>query len=122
MQNKMGAAECAERLEKIAAKPANSLLIDCRTGKSSWKQKMTSDDQSAIECAAYILRKVASGEMVEVVHAEWSGIPLNVENDKYGMNKYNMRIRCTNCGFVTSSDFTHAAYCISCGAKMDKHS
>lgn len=74
------------------------------------------------EAASY-LRKIASGEYAPVVHARWVNMPFNVDNDKYGMNKYNKRIKCTNCGFVTSSDLTYA-HCPVCGAltgKDDSH-
>jgi ribosomal protein S27E len=117
MANKMSAKECAERFEKLSKLQPNTLTQN--NGVFYWRAQISEYDQQALDFAAETLKKVESGELVEVVHARWCGIPFDVENDKYGMNKYNMRIKCTNCGLVTSSDFTHAAYCPSCGAKMD---
>jgi len=102
MTNKMRPVEVAERLDKQALYP------------TIWHD----GDEEALELAAEIVRKVDKGELAEVVRGRWHGIPLKVENDKYGMNKYNMRIECTNCGFVTSSKVTYA-YCPNCGAKME---
>lgn len=76
------------------------------------------DDVIALQDGIDALQKIASGELREVVHGRWVNMPFNVDNDKYGMNKYNMRIKCTNCGFVTSSDL-HYARCPVCGALMD---
>lgn len=61
--------------------------------------------------------KIERGELVEVVKGEWESIPLNVYDDRYGMNKYNMRIKCSSCGFVTASDLKYK-FCPCCGADM----
>lgn len=55
-----------------------------------------------------------------VRRGKWVAIPLNGSDDRYGMNKYNKRIRCTACELVTTSEFSGCNYCPSCGAKMDK--
>ena len=65
-----------------------------------------------------IALNVEAADVVPVVHGRWEDIPLNVYDDRYGMNKYNLRIRCTNCGFVTSSQLRYA-FCPHCGARMD---
>ncbi|TGJ75406.1 hypothetical protein CAGA_24300 [Caproiciproducens galactitolivorans] len=75
-------------------------------------------DAAALEKAVSMLHKIAAGEYKRVAHGRWVNMPFNVDNDKYGMNKYNMRIKCTNCGFVTSSELKYA-HCPVCGALMD---
>jgi hypothetical protein len=72
----------------------------------------------SVSLATDYMCKIANGELKPVVHARWINMPFNVDNDKYGMNKYNMRIKCTNCGFVTSSDLKYA-HCPACAASMD---
>ena len=51
--------------------------------------------------------------------AEWIYIPLNVSNDKYGMNKYNTRKKCSNCGFVTSTLIEYDN-CPNCGEEITR--
>ena len=54
-------------------------------------------------------------EIIKRPQGKWENIPLNVNNDEYGMNKYNMRIKCTVCGFVTARELRYA-FCPNCGA------
>ena len=104
MPNEMNHAEVAESLEFIRA--------DGEVGNAI---TLTQLGLNTLSDAATDERRIANGELVEVVHARWVNMPFNVDNDKYGMNKYNMRIKCTNCGFVTSSELKYA-HCPVCGA------
>lgn len=54
----------------------------------------------------------------QAADGEWVEIPLDVTDDRWGTNKYNLRIKCTNCGFVTSRDLAGYAFCPVCGADM----
>jgi hypothetical protein len=63
--------------------------------------------------AASILRRVASGELVPVVHGRWIG---HFEDDsKAGPGQ----VCCSNCGVKLNVSFPRGNCCPSCGALMD---
>ena len=86
------------------------LIDSCDTGAD--KESMS------VSLLLDILDDFPTADVKEVVRGQWERVPLNVSNDRYGMNKYNFRIRCTGCGFVTTSDFAAFQFCHCCGADM----
>jgi hypothetical protein len=66
------------------------------------------------------IEECPAADAQEVVHGKWEDVPIDFGcGDIYGMNKYNRRIKCSNCRFVTSSELRYHI-CPNCGAKMDK--
>ena len=59
-------------------------------------------------------------DVAEVKHGNWIDVPLNVYNDRYGMNKYNLRTKCSVCEYAMPREYPRFNICPNCGAKMDK--
>lgn len=55
---------------------------------------------------------------VEVVrHGEWIDIPLNSDPNDFAY-KYNLRTKCSVCGFAMPREYPRFNICPNCGAKM----
>lgn len=93
MPTEMTPAEAAEQLEKVKKNP--------------W---MSVKDADAIAYASSVLRKLAAGKMVEVVHGEWS------EYRRYELTPSLNGYQCSVCKSVVQYQ---TKYCYSCGARMD---
>ena len=89
----MSATEAAEVLDSLN----NSLLSGNTT--------------EALNCAVSVLRKVAAGELREVVHGEWT-----IKQDMRDRAGLFIRIVCSNCGLQTGEK---SKYCPLCGALME---
>jgi len=63
------------------------------------------NEYKSVEQAAEIIRKVESGQLVEVVHGKWNG------NPSYGP------VQCSICSRRIAGYI--GRYCSACGAKMD---
>ena len=59
-------------------------------------------------------------DFAEVVHGNWIDVPLNVYDDRDGMNKYNLRTKCSVCEYAMPREYPRFNICPNCGAKMDK--
>ena len=59
-------------------------------------------------------------DFAEVVHGKWIDVPLNVYDDRYGTNKYNLRTKCSVCEYAMPREYPRFNICPHCGAKMDK--
>lgn len=59
-------------------------------------------------------------DFAEVKHGKWIDVPLNVYNDRYGMNKYNFRTKCSVCEYAMPREYPRFNICPCCGAKMDE--
>ena len=109
MNNEMTAEEAAEILENMAEK-------DFQSDGAHFE----ADENIAINYAASILRRVASGELRPVVHAHWIPDSSNPDNDPLiAMTiEAKMPLRCSYCGgkFIGSE----SKYCGDCGALMDE--
>lgn len=57
-------------------------------------------------------------DAVPVVHGEWEKIPLNMAPD-YFAYKYNLRKKCSACGYAMPQEWPNFNICPNCGAKMD---
>ncbi len=66
------------------------------------------------------LRETPAADVAEVVHGKWIDVPLNVYDDRYGMNKYNLRTKCSVCEYAMPREYPRFNICPCCGAKMDK--
>lgn len=55
----------------------------------------------------------------DVRHGEWIDVPLNSDSNDFA-NKYNLRTKCSVCGYAMSREYPLFNYCPHCGAKMDK--
>ena len=97
--NKMTAGELSLKLAHLAFDLDNSL---------------NTDNMHVLTQAASILRRVASGELAEVVHAHWirkyDTLSQNYNSDE------NWYFVCSKCGGV---DTNRAKYCHCCSALMD---
>ena len=63
---------------------------------------------------------IPAADVAEVVHGKWIDVPLNVYDDRYGMNKYNLRTKCSVCEYAMPREYPRFNICPNCGAKMDK--
>lgn len=59
-------------------------------------------------------------DVEEVKHGNWIDVPLNVYNDRDGMNKYNLRTKCSVCEYAMPREYPRSNICPNCGAKMGK--
>ncbi len=57
---------------------------------------------------------------VELNQGEWIDVPLNVYDDRDGMNKHNLRTKCSICGYAMPREYPRFNICPNCGAKMKK--
>ena len=73
------------------------------------------DTTGACSFAAALCRRVASGELAEVAHGQWKE-GTQIVWDEYGSSHVPV-FTCSNCGY--EKNYTHPAYCSSCGALMD---
>lgn len=84
--------EAAEKLESLATE-ADSIEPEKYGGTKLVDVTFhVPGDIKALRYSASLCRKIAAGELKPVIHARWVMRPFDVTNDKYGMNKYNMRI------------------------------
>lgn len=67
-----------------------------------------------------IINSQPAADVEEVNHGNWIDVPLNVYNDRYGMNKYNLRTKCSVCEYAMPREYPRYNICPNCGAKMDK--
>lgn len=63
---------------------------------------------------------IPAADVEEVKHGNWIDVPLNVYNDRYGMNKYNLRTKCSVCEYAMPREYPRFNICPNCGAKMGK--
>ena len=68
----------------------------------------------------HIIDNQPTADVAEVKHGNWIDVPLNVYNDRYGMNKYNLRTKCSVCEYAMPREYPRFNICPNCGAKMDK--
>lgn len=68
----------------------------------------------------HIIDNQPTADVAEVMHGKWIDVPLNVYNDMYGMNKYNLRTKCSVCEYAMPREYPRFNICPNCGAKMDK--
>ena len=68
----------------------------------------------------HIIDTQPTTDAAEVKHGNWIDVPLNVYNDRYGMNKYNLRTKCSVCDFAMPREYPRFNICPNCGARMDK--
>lgn len=54
----------------------------------------------------------------EVRHGEWIDVPLNSDPNDW-THKYNLRTKCSACGFAMPREYPRYNICPHCGAKMD---
>lgn len=67
-----------------------------------------------------VINSQPAADVAEVIHGKWIDVPLNVYNDRYGMNKYNLRTKCSVCEYAMPREYPRFNICPNCGAKMDK--
>ena len=70
---------------------------------------------SAIE----IIEKAPAADVEEVKHGCWIDVPINVYNDMYEMNRYNLRTKCSVCTYAMPYEYPRFHICPNCGARMD---
>lgn len=104
MTNRMTAGEAAERIYRLLANGK------CMDGLVSIKGDYFED---ALELAASILRRVASGKLAEVIHAHWNYTSRPNEDCMGGSHGV---IECSHCKEDYGAEYDH---CPSCGALMD---
>lgn len=68
----------------------------------------------------HIIDNQPNADVAEVKHGNWIDVPLNVYNDRYGMNKYSLRTKCSVCEYAMPREYPRFNICPNCGAKMDK--
>ena len=68
----------------------------------------------------HIIDNQPTADAAEVVHGKWIDVPLNVYDDRYGTNKYNLRTKCSVCEYAMPREYPRFNICPNCGAKMDK--
>ena len=68
----------------------------------------------------HIIDNQPTADVAEVKHGNWIDVPLNVYNDRYGMNKYNLRTKYSVCEYAMPREYPRFNICPNCGAKMDK--
>ena len=68
----------------------------------------------------HIIDNQSTADVAEVKHGNWIDVPLNVYDDRYGMNKYNLRTKCSVCEYAMPREYPRFNICPNCGAKMDK--
>ena len=69
---------------------------------------------------AQLTDDIPAADVEEVKHGNWIDVPLNVYNDRYGMNKYNLRTKCSVCEYAMPREYPRFNICPNCGAKMGK--
>lgn len=69
---------------------------------------------------AQLTDDIPAADVEEVKHGNWIDVPLNVYNDRYGMNKYNLRTKCSVCEYAMPRKYPRFNICPNCGAKMGK--
>lgn len=74
-------------------------------------------EKRAYSLALSALRPV-SRERVEKLRGEWQRIPLNMDPE-YFAYKYNLRKKCSLCGYAMPNEYPDFNYCPNCRAKMD---
>lgn len=60
-----------------------------------------------------------AADVEPVVHAKWEDVPLNMD-PTYFAYKYNLRKKCTACGYAMPREYPNFKACPCCRAKMDK--
>ncbi len=93
MKNEMTAGEAAEKLE--------------------YKATLFPGMKDELLYAASILRRVASGELAEVVHAHWIHAPR-------GNDYFSDCLKCSACGYELADDEVANKGCPNCRALMDE--
>lgn len=68
----------------------------------------------------HIINEQPTVNVDEVRQGKWIDVPLNVYDDRYGMNKYNLRTKCSVCEYAMPREYPRFNICPNCGAKMDK--
>lgn len=58
-------------------------------------------------------------DVAEITHGCWIDVPMNVYDDRYRMNKYNKRTKCSVCEYAMPYEYPRYRICPNCGAKMD---
>ena len=67
-----------------------------------------------------VVNSQPAADVAEIKRGKWIDVPLNVYNDMYGMNKYNLRTKCSVCEYAMPREYPRFNICPSCGAKMDR--
>ena len=70
--------------------------------------------RDAVKMAAEALRPVSREQIEE---GEWQRIPLNM-NPEYFTHKYNLRKKCSLCGYVMPDEYPDFNFCPNCSAPM----
>lgn len=68
----------------------------------------------------HIINEQPTVNVDEARQGKWIDVPLNVYDDRYGMNKYNLRTKCSVCEYAMPREYPRFNICPNCGAKMDK--
>lgn len=75
---------------------------------------------SKVNAFNHFIDTMPSADVEEVKHGNWIDVPLNVYNDRDGMNKYNLRTKCSVCEYAMPREYPRFNICPNCGAKMGK--
>ena len=65
------------------------------------------------------IQKFPAADVEEVKHGCWIDVPINVYNDMYEMNRYNLRTKCSACTYAMPYEYPRFHICPNCGARMD---
>ena len=77
-------------------------------------------DYDCVTAVQDTISDMPAADVAEIKHGKWIEVPLNVYNDMYGMNKYNLRTKCSVCEYAMPREYPRFNICPNCGAKMDK--
>ncbi len=58
-----------------------------------------------------------AADVAEVKHGKWENIPLNMDPN-YFAYKFNLRKKCSICGYAMPKEWPNFNICPNCGAKM----
>lgn len=63
------------------------------------------------------IKELPSADVTEVKHGKWENIPLNMDPN-YFAYKFNLRKKCSICGYAMPKEWPNFNICPNCGAKM----
>jgi len=109
MTNEMNPQEIVETLKKMADYEPKNIQHNFSTGLNEWKQPMNVLSKYALDKAAVDERRIANGELVEVVHET----PRKIKPTDPKTLFEKQCSRCDSLLFATDN------FCGKCGALMD---